>query len=76
MEEGGYDCSGYVYNVLRDSGFNVNRSTADGYRSIGKKIGRENINVGDLVFYGNGEKATHIAIYAGDGMISGVAIST
>lgn len=69
MEEGGYDCSGYVYNVLRDSGFNVNRSTADGYRSIGKKIGRENINVGDLVFYGNGEKATHIAIYAGDGMI-------
>lgn len=69
MKEGGYDCSGYVYNVLRDSGFNVNRSTADGYRSIGKKIGRENINVGDLVFYGNREKATHIAIYAGGGMI-------
>ena len=69
MEEGGYDCSGYAYNVLRDSGFNVNRSTADGYRSIGKKIGMENINVGDLVFYGNGEKATHIAIYAGNGMI-------
>lgn len=69
MEEGGYDCSGFVYNVLRDSGFNVNRSTANGYRSIGKKIGRESINVGDLVFYGNGEKATHIAIYAGNGMI-------
>lgn len=61
MEEGGYDCSGYVYNVLRDSGFNVNRSTANGYRSIGKKIPLEQRQKGDLLFFGK-DGATHIAI--------------
>lgn len=66
MEEGGYDCSGYVYNVLRDSGFNVNRSTANGYRSLGKQISAEQKQPGDLLFFGTSAKATHIAIYAGD----------
>ena len=29
--EGGFDCSGYVFNVLKDSGFPVGRLTAQGY---------------------------------------------
>lgn len=66
MEEGGYDCSGYTYNVLRDSGFNVGRTTADGYRALGKKIDASKKKPGDLLFFGKNGKATHIAIYAGD----------
>lgn len=66
MEEGGYDCSGYVYNVLRDSGFKVNRTTADGYRGIGKKIDPSKRKKGDLLYFGKNGRATHIAIYAGD----------
>lgn len=66
MEEGGYDCSGYVYNVLRDSGFKVNRTTADGYRGIGKKIQPSQRKKGDLLYFGKNGRATHIAIYAGD----------
>ena len=67
-EEGGYDCSGYAYNVFRDSGYNVNRLTADGYRrSFGTKIDKSQKDVGDLLFFGKNNKATHIAIYAGDG---------
>lgn len=66
MKEGGYDCSGYVYNVLRDSGFKVNRTTADGYRGIGKKIQPSQRKKGDLLYFGKNGRATHIAIYAGD----------
>jgi len=67
MEEGGYDCSGYVYNVLLDSGFKVNRTTADGYRKIGKKIPSSQKKKGDLLYFGKNGRATHIAFYAGDG---------
>lgn len=66
MEEGGYDCSGYVYNVLRDSGFKVNRTTANDYRNIGKEIPASQKQKGDLLFFGKNDRATHIAIYAGD----------
>lgn len=67
MEEGGYDCSGYAYNVLRDSGFAVNRTTADGYRGIGKEIPASQKKEGDLLYFGRNGRATHIAFYAGDG---------
>ena len=66
-EEGGYDCSGYAYNVLQDSGFHVGRTTADGYRSLGKEIPASERKEGDLLFFGKGSRATHIAFYAGDG---------
>lgn len=66
MEEGGFDCSGYVYNVLRDSGFNVGRTTADGYRILGKKVDPGQRKPADLLFFGKNGRATHIAFYAGD----------
>ena len=67
MEEGGYDCSGYAYNVLRDSGFKVNRLTANDYRKLGKQIDKSKRQPGDLLFFGKNGRATHIAFYAGDG---------
>lgn len=68
MAEGGMDCSGFVYNALKDSGRNVGRTTAEGYRQGGTSVSKENLQPGDLVFYGNG-KATHVAVYAGNGKI-------
>lgn len=68
--EGGFDCSGYAYNVFRDSGYKYNRLTADGYRrSIGKQVAVGNQKIGDVLFFGKNGKATHIAFYAGDGMM-------
>lgn len=67
--EGGYDCSGYVYNVMKDSGIKVYRNTANGYRNMGTKIAITNRNIGDLLFFGRNNKATHIAFYAGNGMM-------
>lgn len=68
-EEGGMDCSGFVYNALKDAGYNVGRTTAQGYRGYGTKVGANNLQAGDLIFYGKNGKATHIAIYIGNGQI-------
>lgn len=67
--EGGYDCSGYAFNVMRDSGLKVYRNTANGYRNMGTKIALADRDVSDLLFFGKNNKATHIAFYAGDGMM-------
>lgn len=66
MDEGGMDCSGFVYNALKDSGYNVGRTTAQGYRNYGTSVPKADMQPGDLVFFGKGE-ATHIGIYLGDG---------
>lgn len=68
MTEGGYDCSGYVYNVLKDSGIKVARQTAQGYSSLGSEVTYKEAIESDLLFFGKSKKSiTHIAIYAGDG---------
>ena len=69
MEEGGYDCSGFVWRVLNDSGMRVGRTTADGYRRLGSEIPASQMQPADLLFFGKPTKATHIAVYAGDGMM-------
>ncbi len=69
MSEGGMDCSGFVYNALKDAGFDVGRTTAQGYREQGQSVSKENLREGDLVFFGSGNNATHIGIYLGGGQI-------
>ncbi len=67
--EGGFDCSGFVYNALKDAGYKVGRTTANGYRSYGSSVSRADMQPGDLVFYGKDGKATHIGIYIGNGQM-------
>ena len=66
MAEGGMDCSGFVYNALKDAGYNVGRTTAQGYRNYGSVVSKDQMQAGDLVFFGKGE-ASHIGIYLGNG---------
>lgn len=68
MDEGGMDCSGFVYAALRDAGYNIGRTTAQGYRNYGTKVSKDEMQAGDLVFYGKGE-ASHIGIYLGNGQV-------
>ena len=70
--EGGFDCSGYVSNVLSDAGIvkPFKRFTAQSlYNSkVGRKITKP--LEGDIVFFGSDSKnVTHVAIYAGNGKI-------
>ena len=67
MAEGGMDCSGFVYNALKDAGYRVGRTTAQGYRSYGTPVSKSNMQPGDLVFFGSGNNASHIGIYIGNG---------
>ena len=64
-DEGGYDCSGFVFQVLHQSGFKVERDTAQGYYNTFSKYetSKTNIATGDLLFFGKSKKSiTHIAI--------------
>ena len=67
--EGGMDCSGFVYAALKDAGYKVGRTTAQGYRSYGKAVSKSDMQPGDLVFFGNNNNASHIAIYIGNGQM-------
>ena len=65
MSDGGFDCSGFVYNVLNDSGISVCRNTAQGFYTNFKiyEVDKTSIYSGDLLFFGKSKKSiTHIAI--------------
>lgn len=70
MSEGGMDCSGFVYNALKDAGYDVGRTTAQGYRSYGNTVSKSDMQPGDLIFFGkNNNDASHIGIYIGNGQM-------
>lgn len=68
-QEGGMDCSGFVYNALKDAGYKVGRTTAQGYRSYGTSVSKTDMQPGDLVFFGKDNNASHIGIYIGNGQM-------
>lgn len=65
MLEGGYDCSGLLYAVLRDCNYSTARTTAANYSLIGKRIPVGQQKPGDFLFFGS--PVTHCAIYVGNG---------
>lgn len=75
LDEGGLDCSGYVYRVLRNMGSDIPRLTAQGYYNathadLGHEISLNSCRTGDLLFFGTStKKITHIAFYYQNGMM-------
>ena len=64
----GFDCSGLVRYVFHDAwGLDLPRR-AEEISHIGEKIGKDQLQPGDLVFYSTVRKAvSHVGIYLGDG---------
>lgn len=64
----GFDCSGFVYYVLKSFGFSPYRTPADQYKQ-GSFVAKENLQPGDIVFFANtyGSGISHVGIYAGNG---------
>ena len=64
----GFDCSGFVYYVLKQLGFSPYRTPADQYRQ-GTSVSKENLKVGDIVFFAGtyASGISHVGIYAGNG---------
>ena len=61
----GFDCSGFVYYVLKQVGLSPYRTPSEQYK-MGTKVEKSALQVGDLVFFGSGS-ITHAGIYAGGG---------
>lgn len=61
-----YDCSGLIQAAFADSGIWLPR---DAYQqeAFTQSIPIEELLAGDLVFFGSGEKATHVGLYLGSG---------
>ncbi len=59
----GADCSGFVYRIYKDFGYNLPRTSYE-QRSAGKEVNYSDAQPGDLICYSG-----HIGIYIGDGKI-------
>lgn len=66
--EGGFDCSGLVNYVYRDTlDVRLPRTSRDLAAFQGPKIRPERLAAGDLVFFGQGGNVSHVGIYVGEG---------
>ena len=64
----GFDCSGFVYYVLKTVGLNPGRMQTDQYK-MGVYVEKSELKPGDIVFFQNTYKSglSHVGIYVGDG---------
>lgn len=62
----GFDCSGFVTYVYREFGVSLPRTAEEQYQR-GKKVSKDDLAVGDLVFFATYKKtASHAGIYIGN----------
>lgn len=78
----GVDCSGFTMKVYEKFGIYLPHYSGS-QPNYGTKISRDEIRPGDLIFYGNGSRINHVAIYIGNNQVvhasnarDGIKIST
>jgi len=65
-EKSGFDCSGLVKSLFSKVDIDLPRSSREQFRQ-GAKVDRDELEVGDLVFFSSGGKQpNHVGIYVGD----------
>ena len=65
----GADCSGFVKYVMQNAaGVSLCRSSRE-QATQGRTVSADEMQPGDLLFYGNGRSVNHVAMYIGDGQI-------
>lgn len=70
MAEGGFDCSGALYDAANRAGYKLERLTAQKYSMLGKKISVSQKKTGDCLFFGASlSHITHCALYIGNGLM-------
>ena len=64
----GFDCSGFVQRAYMDA-FKINLPrTTKLMMKIGKRVTKDQLKIGDLVFFHPTHKYYHVGIYMGDGI--------
>ncbi|MFW2488067.1 NlpC/P60 family protein [Clostridium chromiireducens] len=61
----GFDCSGFTQYVYAHFGISLGRTTYDQIND-GYGVSRDELQAGDLVFFGKGGDPTHMGIYVGN----------
>ena len=61
----GFDCSGFTQYVYRHFGISLGRTTFDQIKN-GVSVSRDNLQPGDLVFFGTYSNPHHMGIYVGN----------
>ena len=64
----GFDCSGFTSYVFARVGKFIPR-TAAAQASASRRVSRSELRAGDLIFYVSSGRVSHVAIYAGNGMV-------
>ena len=64
----GTDCSGFTMLIYREFGVSLSR-TPGGQMRNGRGVSRKELQKGDLVIYGRGSSASHVALYIGNGKV-------
>ncbi len=65
----GADCSGFTsYVMLHGAGVSIARSSASQSQQ-GVDVSADQMRPGDLIFYGNGSRINHVAMYIGNGQV-------
>jgi cell wall-associated NlpC family hydrolase len=65
--QGGFDCSGLVGYVFRDAaGVALPRTSREMSDVKARKLDREDLQAGDLVFFADRRKISHVGIYVGE----------
>ncbi len=64
----GFDCSGFMQYVFRQSiGIDLPRTSRD-MATVGEKVARDALQVGDMVFFAHsGSRISHVGMYVGEG---------
>lgn len=65
----GVDCSGFTRYVLGKAASISLPHSSTGQSSYGKAVTEDQMQPGDLLFYGGGGGINHVALYIGDGEV-------
>jgi cell wall-associated NlpC family hydrolase len=63
----GFDCSGLVHYAYSQAGYDVPRTSRELFRAA-RKIALGEADPGDLMFFQDQTKLSHVGIYLGDGL--------
>jgi len=64
---GGFDCSGFTYYIYKQFGYTINRRASQQWYN-GTQVSRENLQIGDLVFFSSSYSTSieHVGMYVGN----------